>query len=35
MRKEARIVKACKLSEAHAHGSFFAPHLIELNLPRN
>jgi len=30
MRKEARIVKACTLSEAHAHGSFFAPHLIEL-----
>jgi RHH-type proline utilization regulon transcriptional repressor/proline dehydrogenase/delta 1-pyrroline-5-carboxylate dehydrogenase len=30
MRKEARIVKACVLSEAHAHGSFFAPHLIEL-----
>ena len=30
MRKEARVLKACKLSEAHAHGSFFAPHLIEL-----
>ena len=30
MRKEARIVKACELGEAHAHGSFFAPHLIEL-----
>jgi RHH-type transcriptional regulator, proline utilization regulon repressor / proline dehydrogenase / delta 1-pyrroline-5-carboxylate dehydrogenase len=30
MRKEARIVKACKLGEAHSHGSFFAPHLIEL-----
>jgi RHH-type proline utilization regulon transcriptional repressor/proline dehydrogenase/delta 1-pyrroline-5-carboxylate dehydrogenase len=30
MRKEARIVKACSLGEAHAHGSFFAPHLIEL-----
>ena len=30
MRKEARIVKACTLNEAHAHGSFFAPHLIEL-----
>ena len=27
---EARIVKACALGEAHAHGSFFAPHLIEL-----
>jgi len=31
MRKEARIVKACKLGEAHIHGSFFAPHLIELD----
>jgi RHH-type proline utilization regulon transcriptional repressor/proline dehydrogenase/delta 1-pyrroline-5-carboxylate dehydrogenase len=31
MRKEARIVKACALGEAHAHGSFFAPHLIELD----
>jgi len=30
MRKEARLIKACVLSEAHAHGSFFAPHLIEL-----
>jgi RHH-type proline utilization regulon transcriptional repressor/proline dehydrogenase/delta 1-pyrroline-5-carboxylate dehydrogenase len=30
MRKEARIVKACNLGEAHLHGSFFAPHLIEL-----
>src|SRR6202041_3796009 len=30
MRKEARIVKVCTLGEAHAHGSFFAPHLIEL-----
>jgi len=30
MRKEARIVKACGLGEAHANGSFFAPHLIEL-----
>ena len=30
MRDEARIIKACKLGEAHAHGSFFAPHLIEL-----
>jgi RHH-type transcriptional regulator, proline utilization regulon repressor / proline dehydrogenase / delta 1-pyrroline-5-carboxylate dehydrogenase len=30
MRKEARIIKACSLGEAHAHGSFFAPHLIEL-----
>jgi RHH-type transcriptional regulator, proline utilization regulon repressor / proline dehydrogenase / delta 1-pyrroline-5-carboxylate dehydrogenase len=30
MRKEARIVKVCSLGESHAHGSFFAPHLIEL-----
>jgi RHH-type proline utilization regulon transcriptional repressor/proline dehydrogenase/delta 1-pyrroline-5-carboxylate dehydrogenase len=30
MRKEARIVKACALTAAHAHGSFFPPHLIEL-----
>jgi RHH-type proline utilization regulon transcriptional repressor/proline dehydrogenase/delta 1-pyrroline-5-carboxylate dehydrogenase len=30
MRNEARIVKACRLGEAHANGSFFAPHLIEL-----
>jgi RHH-type proline utilization regulon transcriptional repressor/proline dehydrogenase/delta 1-pyrroline-5-carboxylate dehydrogenase len=31
MRNEARVVKACVLGEAHRHGSFFAPHLIELN----
>jgi RHH-type proline utilization regulon transcriptional repressor/proline dehydrogenase/delta 1-pyrroline-5-carboxylate dehydrogenase len=30
MRQEARIVKACSLGAAHVHGSFFAPHLIEL-----
>jgi RHH-type proline utilization regulon transcriptional repressor/proline dehydrogenase/delta 1-pyrroline-5-carboxylate dehydrogenase len=30
MRKEARLIKACSLGEEHAHGSFFAPHLIEL-----
>jgi RHH-type transcriptional regulator, proline utilization regulon repressor / proline dehydrogenase / delta 1-pyrroline-5-carboxylate dehydrogenase len=30
MRKEARVVKTCNLGAAHAHGSFFAPHLIEL-----
>jgi RHH-type transcriptional regulator, proline utilization regulon repressor / proline dehydrogenase / delta 1-pyrroline-5-carboxylate dehydrogenase len=30
MRSEARVVKACVLGEAHAHGTFFAPHLIEL-----
>ena len=31
MRTEARIIKACSLGEVHAHGSFVAPHLIELN----
>jgi RHH-type proline utilization regulon transcriptional repressor/proline dehydrogenase/delta 1-pyrroline-5-carboxylate dehydrogenase len=31
MRSDARIVKACELGHSHAHGSFFAPHLIELN----
>jgi RHH-type proline utilization regulon transcriptional repressor/proline dehydrogenase/delta 1-pyrroline-5-carboxylate dehydrogenase len=30
MRREARILKACRLDESHAHGSFVAPHLIEL-----
>ncbi len=30
MQSAARIVKACELGEQHAHGSFFAPHLIEL-----
>ena len=30
MRKEAHIIKACALGDVHAHGSFFAPHLIEL-----
>jgi RHH-type proline utilization regulon transcriptional repressor/proline dehydrogenase/delta 1-pyrroline-5-carboxylate dehydrogenase len=30
MRKEARLIRACRLGEAHAHGSFFAPHLFEL-----
>jgi RHH-type proline utilization regulon transcriptional repressor/proline dehydrogenase/delta 1-pyrroline-5-carboxylate dehydrogenase len=30
MRREARIVKVCDLDAGHAHGSFFAPHLIEL-----
>lgn len=30
MCKEARLIKACRLGEAHAHGSFFAPHLFEL-----
>jgi RHH-type proline utilization regulon transcriptional repressor/proline dehydrogenase/delta 1-pyrroline-5-carboxylate dehydrogenase len=31
MRGEARVIKACRLGDAHAHGSFFAPHLIELS----
>jgi RHH-type transcriptional regulator, proline utilization regulon repressor / proline dehydrogenase / delta 1-pyrroline-5-carboxylate dehydrogenase len=30
MRTEARIIKVCSLGAAHANGSFFAPHLIEL-----
>jgi RHH-type proline utilization regulon transcriptional repressor/proline dehydrogenase/delta 1-pyrroline-5-carboxylate dehydrogenase len=30
MRQEARILKVCALGDAHTHGSFFAPHLIEL-----
>ena len=30
MRHEARILKACRLEEAHPRGSFVAPHLIEL-----
>ena len=30
MRREARIVKACTLGETAAHGSFVAPHLVEL-----
>jgi RHH-type proline utilization regulon transcriptional repressor/proline dehydrogenase/delta 1-pyrroline-5-carboxylate dehydrogenase len=30
MRAEARIIKACDLGAGHVHGSFFAPHLIEL-----
>jgi RHH-type proline utilization regulon transcriptional repressor/proline dehydrogenase/delta 1-pyrroline-5-carboxylate dehydrogenase len=30
MRTEARVIKVCQLGEAHAHGSYFAPHLIEL-----
>jgi len=30
MRREARILKACRLDDSHAHGSFVAPHLIEL-----
>jgi RHH-type proline utilization regulon transcriptional repressor/proline dehydrogenase/delta 1-pyrroline-5-carboxylate dehydrogenase len=30
MRQEARIIKVCELAAEHAHGSFVAPHLIEL-----
>jgi RHH-type transcriptional regulator, proline utilization regulon repressor / proline dehydrogenase / delta 1-pyrroline-5-carboxylate dehydrogenase len=30
MRREARIIKACRLDDTHARGSFVAPHLIEL-----
>jgi hypothetical protein len=30
MQREARILAACPLDERHAHGSFVAPHLIEL-----
>jgi RHH-type proline utilization regulon transcriptional repressor/proline dehydrogenase/delta 1-pyrroline-5-carboxylate dehydrogenase len=30
MRREAHILKACRLDGSHAHGSFVAPHLIEL-----
>jgi RHH-type transcriptional regulator, proline utilization regulon repressor / proline dehydrogenase / delta 1-pyrroline-5-carboxylate dehydrogenase len=31
MRTEARLIKACRLDDSHAHGSFVAPHLIELS----
>ena len=31
MSREADILKACPLDERHAHGSFVAPHLIELH----
>jgi len=30
MRHEARIIKACGLDDSHVHGSYVAPHLIEL-----
>jgi RHH-type transcriptional regulator, proline utilization regulon repressor / proline dehydrogenase / delta 1-pyrroline-5-carboxylate dehydrogenase len=30
MQREARILKVCPLNESHSRGSFFAPHLIEL-----
>jgi len=31
MRREARILKACRLEESNLHGTFVAPHLIELS----
>jgi RHH-type proline utilization regulon transcriptional repressor/proline dehydrogenase/delta 1-pyrroline-5-carboxylate dehydrogenase len=33
MSREARIVAACQLDKRHAHGTFVAPHLIELKEP--
>jgi RHH-type proline utilization regulon transcriptional repressor/proline dehydrogenase/delta 1-pyrroline-5-carboxylate dehydrogenase len=33
MREAARIIKVCRLDESHSHGSFVAPHLIELANP--
>jgi RHH-type proline utilization regulon transcriptional repressor/proline dehydrogenase/delta 1-pyrroline-5-carboxylate dehydrogenase len=30
MRSEARVIKACRMDGSHSHGSFVAPHLIEL-----
>lgn len=30
MRKVAHVLKACELGDAHSHGTFVAPHLIEL-----
>ncbi len=33
MHRDARIIKACRLTAAHAEGSFVAPHLIELTDP--
>jgi RHH-type proline utilization regulon transcriptional repressor/proline dehydrogenase/delta 1-pyrroline-5-carboxylate dehydrogenase len=33
MHSEARVIKACALDERHEHGSFVAPHLIELRDP--
>jgi len=33
MRKEARVIKACALGEELGHGTFIAPHLIELHAP--
>ncbi len=34
MRREAKILAAGRLDDRHAHGSFVAPHLIELKDPR-
>jgi RHH-type proline utilization regulon transcriptional repressor/proline dehydrogenase/delta 1-pyrroline-5-carboxylate dehydrogenase len=31
MEREARVLKACRLNDSHAWGSFVAPHLIELS----
>ncbi len=31
MRREARVLKACELPDSAAHGSFVAPHLVELD----
>lgn len=31
MRAEGRVIAACRLDDSHAHGSFVAPHLIELD----
>jgi RHH-type proline utilization regulon transcriptional repressor/proline dehydrogenase/delta 1-pyrroline-5-carboxylate dehydrogenase len=31
MRTQARLIKACRLDESHAHGSFVAPHLFEID----
>jgi RHH-type proline utilization regulon transcriptional repressor/proline dehydrogenase/delta 1-pyrroline-5-carboxylate dehydrogenase len=33
MSREARILASCRLDERHRHGSFVAPHLIELRCP--
>jgi RHH-type proline utilization regulon transcriptional repressor/proline dehydrogenase/delta 1-pyrroline-5-carboxylate dehydrogenase len=31
MHAEARVIKACRLEDSHSHGSFVAPHLVELS----
>jgi RHH-type proline utilization regulon transcriptional repressor/proline dehydrogenase/delta 1-pyrroline-5-carboxylate dehydrogenase len=30
MHAEARVIRACRLEDSHSHGSFVAPHLVEL-----